>query len=156
MKKRIIGRGLLGLVIGIAVGFIIALLLSVYIGDGTFYPVRPELTQSMGNELNAVIAQTILCALLGAGFGMASVIWEIDAWSIARQTGVYFAIACAIMFPVAYFANWMEHSLGGVLSFVLIFVLIFFLAWIIQYALWKNRIKKINAGIHPKLDRQKN
>ena len=33
------------------------------IGDGSFYPVTPELIDTMKNELNAVILQTILCGI---------------------------------------------------------------------------------------------
>ena len=77
----------------------------------------------MGNQLNAVILQTILCAILGVGFAMASVIWEIDSWSLAKQSGVYFLVISVVMLPIAYFANWMKHSIAGVLSYVGIFVM---------------------------------
>ena len=50
MKKQIIYRGLLGLPLGIAVGFIIALVISMCINDGRFYPVQPELMERMGSE----------------------------------------------------------------------------------------------------------
>ena len=60
MKKKVILRGLFGLPVGIAIGFVITLLISICIGDGAFYPVTPELIQMMGNQLNAVILQTIL------------------------------------------------------------------------------------------------
>ncbi len=115
MKKKIILRGLFGLPVGIAIGFVITLLISICIGDGSFYPVTPELIQTTGNELNAVVLQTILCAILGVGFAMASVIWEIDSWSLAKQSGVYFLVISVVMLPIAYFANWMKHSIIGVL-----------------------------------------
>lgn len=78
---------------------------------------------------------------------MASVIWEIDSWSLAKQSGIYFAIACVIMFPISYFANWMPHSTAGILSYVGIFVAIFLAAWVTQYSVWKRKIKKMNEGI---------
>ena len=148
MKRKIILRGLFGLPVGIAIGFVITLLISICIGDGSFYPVTAELIQTTGNELNAVILQTILCAILGGGFAMASVIWEIDSWSLAKQSGIYFLIISVVMLPIAYFANWMKHSITGVLSYVGIFVMIFAAVWISQYLLWKRRIKKMNARIH--------
>ena len=148
MKKKMILRGLFGLPVGIAIGFVITLLISICIGDGSFYPVMPELIQTAGNELNAVILQTILCAVLGAGFAMASVIWEMDSWSLAKQSGVYFLVISLVMLPIAYFANWMKHSIAGVLSYVGIFVVIFAAVWLSQYLLWKRRIKKMNARIH--------
>ncbi len=147
MKKQLIKRGCSGFIIGVAIGFIISLLISIGIGDGSFYPVRPELIDKMGNELNAVLFQTALCGVLGSGFSMAALVWEMDAWSLAKQTGVYFAIICAVMFPVAYSANWMHHSLAGVLSYFGIFVLIFALAWGVQYALWKGKIKRMNDTV---------
>ena len=99
----------------------------------------------MGNELNAVILQTVLCAIMGAGFAAASVIWELDSWSLAKQSGIYFLIISIITLPVAYFANWMKHSLAGVLSYVGIFTAIFVVVWISQYLLWKRNIKRMNA-----------
>ena len=91
MKKQIIKSGLFGLPVGIAIGFVIPLLISATIGDGNYYPVTPQLIETMGNELHAVMVQTVLCGLMGAGFAMASVIWELDSWSLAKQSGVYFS-----------------------------------------------------------------
>ena len=144
MKNQMIKRGLVGFPVGIAIGFVITLIISACIGDGSYYPVTPELIGSMGNELNAVILQTVLCGIMGSGFAMASVIWELDSWSLAKQSGIYFLIACIIMFPIAYIANWMKHSIAGVLSYVCIFIVIFVVVWITQYLSWKRRIKKMN------------
>ena len=78
---------------------------------------------------------------------MASVIWEIDSWSLAKQSGIYFAIACVLTFPISYFANWMPHSVGGSLFYVGIFTAICVIAWLIQYFVWKNKIRKMNDKI---------
>ena len=59
MKKKMIQRGLLGFPLGIAIGFVITVIISMCIGDGSFYPVTPELIDTMKNELNAVILQNI-------------------------------------------------------------------------------------------------
>ena len=147
MKKQFIKRGIIGLPIGIAVGFVITLFISVCIGDGCFYPVTLELIDTMGNELSAVILQTVLCGIMGAGFAAASVIWELDSWSLAKQSGIYFAIACVIMFPISYFANWMPHSTAGILSYVGIFVAIFVITWLVQYFVWKRKVKRMNDGV---------
>ena len=65
MKKKIFLRGLLGLPVGIAIGFVVSLFISICIGDGSFHPVAPEFIQTMGNELNAVILQTKRRILFG-------------------------------------------------------------------------------------------
>lgn len=147
MKKKLIYRGLGGFPLGIAIGFVITIMISVCIGDGDFYPVTPELLETMGNELNAIILQTVLCGIMGTGFAMASVIWEIDSWSLVKQTGIYFSVACIVMLPIAYVANWMKHSVSGVITYVGIFVVIFLIVWLIQYFTWKSKIKKMNNSI---------
>ena len=49
MKKKIIMRGLFGLPTGIAIGFVITLIISICIGNGSFYTVTPELIDATGN-----------------------------------------------------------------------------------------------------------
>lgn len=147
MKKKIMKRIWIGLPVGIAMGHIITLIISACIADGTFYSVTPELAEKMGNELNAVILQTVLCGVLGAGFAAASVIWELDSWSLAKQSGVYFLVIGVILLPIAYVTNWMQHTVAGFLSYIGIFVGIFVAVWLSQYLCWKQRIKKINDRV---------
>lgn len=101
----------------------------------------------MGNEINAVIIQTVLCGLLGSGFSVSSVIWEIEHWSIVKQTGLYFLIISVIMLPIAYFMYWMEHSVTGFLSYFGIFILIFAVIWIVQFIIGKKNIKRMNEKL---------
>ena len=59
----------------------------------------------MGNEINAVMLQAVLSGLLGTGFAASSVIWEIDTWSMVKQTGIYFSIISAVMLLNAAFTQ---------------------------------------------------
>ena len=150
MKKKLIGRGVIGFPVGIAIGYVITVIISICIGDGFFHPVNPELVNKMGSELNAILIQTGLSGIMGTGFAMASVIWEIDKWSIAKQTGIYFVLTAAAMMPVAYITGWMEHSTIGVVTYFGIFVIIFVVVWMIQYSVIKCNIRKMNETLHKK------
>lgn len=147
MKKQMLKRGYLGLTVGITIGYAITILISMTMADGGYYPAAPALIQTMGNEINAVILQAVLCGVMGAGCAMASLIWDIDTWSIVKQSGVYFAILAAIILPIAYIANWMEHTLVGFLSYFGIFLGISVIVWMIQYFAWKAKVKKLNDGV---------
>ena len=147
MKKKLIGRGLIGFPVGIAIGYVITVIISICIGDGFFHPVNPELVNKMGSELNAILIQTGLSGIMGTGFAMASVIWEIDSWSLAKQSVIYFSIACVTMFPIAYITNWMKHNAIGILSYVGIFVAISGITWLIQYFVWKRKVKRMNDRV---------
>ena len=143
MKKKILIRAFLGSLIGIVINYLITIVISAVVGGGTFYPCVPSFTERYGNEVTAVIVQTILSAFLGGGFSMASLIWEMDDWSLLKQTGVYFVIITVLMMTVAYTCEWMEHSLRGVLVYFGIFFAIFVVIWVIRYMSWKIRISKI-------------
>lgn len=147
MKKQIITRGLFGIPTGISIGYLITIIISLGWGNGAYLPVVPELATQLGSEISAVILQTGLCALLGAVFAAASVIWEIDKWSIAKQTGIYFFIASITMMPVAYFARWIGNSIVGFLLYFGSFLVVFIIIWFVQYCVWKNRIRKINEKV---------
>lgn len=147
MKKKILLRGALGFPLGIAIGYIITIFISMRWGQGYYAPCVPELITVTGSEINAVILQTVLCGLLGISFGASSVIWEMESWSIVKQTGIYFLIAAVIMLPIAYTAYWMEHSMKGFLSYFGIFAAIFVFIWLIQYLINKNTVKKMNSKL---------
>ena len=102
----------------------VSIIISISLGQGAYSPYTPELAKVMGSEINAVIFQTVLSGLLGATFAVSSLIWEMDKWSIAKQTAIYFLITSLVMMPIAYFANWMEHSFVGFLIYFGIFTVI--------------------------------
>lgn len=148
MKKKIVLRSIFGFPIGIAIGYLITIFISLVWANGYYSPCVPELITTMGNEINAVILQALLCGLLGAGFAASSVIWEIENWGIIKQTGIYFIITSVIMLPIAYFAYWMEHSIVGIFSYFGIFILIFAVFWIIQFVIGKHNVRKMNKNLH--------
>lgn len=147
MKKKMITRSLLGFPIGIAIGYFITILGSLARANGDYSPCAPELIAAMGNEINAVMLQAVLSGLLGTGFAASSVIWEIDTWSMVKQTGIYFSIIAAVMLPTAYFAYWMEHSIIGFVFYFGIFIFIFAGIWISMYVTGKSNVKKMNQKL---------
>ena len=150
MKEKILFRGAIGFPIGISIGYGITILISVIFAGGYYSPCVPELITAMGNEINAVIVQALLCGLLGTGFGASSVIWEIDNWGIVKQTGIYFLIVSVIMMPIAYFNYWMAHSIVGFLSYFGIFTFIFVIVWITEFFIGKHNVRKMNENLRRK------
>ena len=147
MKKELLFRLFIGFLGGVVLSYFITIAISLIIGDGNFYPCVPGLTERFGNEVTAVVIQTVLSAILGAGFAGCSLIWEKDEWSLLKQTGIYFSIASVLMMTVAYVCEWMEHSVKGVLSYFGIFLSIFIVVWLVRYMIWKVRISKIKEGL---------
>ena len=147
MKKEFARRVFVGLLGGIVISYLITIGISIAIGDGSYYPCVPSLIERFGNELTAIIMQTALSAVLGAGFAGSSIIWEMDEWSLLKQTSIYFGIVSVLMMTIAYICEWMEHSVKGILSYFGIFVAIFIAVWIVQYLIWKVRVSRIKEKI---------
>lgn len=154
MKKEIIGRGLVGFPLGIALGYVITVLTSLGWGDGSYIPCMPELVSAMGNEIHAVVVQTLLSGLIGTGFAASSVIWEMDTWSLVKQTGIYFLIVSLVMLPIAYFAYWMEHSIIGFCVYFGIFALVFVVLWAIMYIIRRHHVKQMNEKLSKVKEKQ--
>lgn len=147
MKRKVLFRCLLGAPIGLALSYLITVLISAAVGDGNYYPVVPQLAEAWGGELSAVLVQTGCSLLYGAAWGGASVVWEMERWSLLRMTLTHLAVCSAATFPIAYFMWWMPHSAAGVLRYFGIFFAIYLLIWVSQYWAIKRRIEQMNRKV---------
>ncbi|HUM84531.1 MAG TPA: DUF3021 domain-containing protein [Lachnospiraceae bacterium] len=148
MRKKILLRCLIGAPIGLAISTLITIIISLTVGDGNYYPVVPELVSDCGNEMNAVLLQALLSLLYGAAWAGASVIWEMENWSILLQTVTHLVICSLATFPIAYFMRWMKHTASGILLYFGIFFAIYLIIWLSQYSSMKKRVEEINRKIH--------
>lgn len=147
MRKKIIFRSLLGMPVGLAVSYLITVLISLTVADGNYYPVVPELTEACSSEINAVLLQTLFSLLYGAVWGGTSVIWETEDWSLLRMTVTHLAVCSITTFPIAYLMRWMPHNIAGVVLYFGIFFAIYLFIWVSQYRSIKKRIDQINRKI---------
>ena len=147
MKKKSIRRGMAGFLMGIGIGHLISIGISMIWGNGYYAACEPQLADAVGSQIYAVLLQAFLCGLLGAGCAAGSVIWELEHWSIGRQTGAYFLVITVLMLPSAYVLYWMEHSLAGFLSYLGIFVLIFLVIWVVEYSICRRDVRKMNQSL---------
>lgn len=147
MKKKIILRSLLGAPIGVAVSYLITVLISLTVADGNYYPVVPELAADCSSEMNAVLLQTVCSLLYGAVWGGVSVIWEIERWSLLRMTVTHLVVCSAVTFPIAYLMRWMSHDMAGFLLYFGTFFAIYLFIWISQYQAMKKKIQQINHKV---------
>ncbi len=144
MTKKLLTRALGGIPIGITIGFLITIGISLKINTGLYYSAVPSFILEMGNEMNAIVVQTILCGILGATFGAASVVWDIDRFSLLKQTLIYLGIVSIVMYVVAYTTHWMDRSFVGAIEYFVLFLFIFTMIWIIQYLRMRRKIQKLN------------
>ena len=143
MFKEVLKRSALGALIGIALSQIIALVISLCIGDGSFCAVVPQLAERVNSEIMAVVIQTVCSILYGAMFGGMSIIWELDNWSILKQTIVHFSVVSVVTLPIAYITEWMEHSVKGAVIYFAIFAISYAFIWFGQYMAMRKHLADV-------------
>lgn len=147
MKKALL-RGLLGIPIGVFISTTIALVISLFYGE--FSPTSLQLIQETGSELNATIIQYLLSCLLGFACAAASAIFEIDSWSITKQTFTHFVILSVIFFPVSIFSKWVAFDFISIAKYFALWFFLYVAIWIAQYIFWKFKTKDLNKMINSK------
>lgn len=154
MKKQFIIRSCIGAPIGVMISIIITIIISLCTGHGTYYPVPLELIDLCGNEISAVGIQFVCSLLMGAAFGGASIIWNIEQWNLTKQTILHFVVICIFSFPMAFFMYWIPHYLYGALGYIGMFILVYVVIWLSFYISIKIKIKKMNENLSTRHKRE--
>lgn len=146
-KKDIKSSIITGVTTGISIGFLIPLFISMSLGTGNYEPCTPALVKFAGNEINAVIIQVIATALLGVSFSVSNIIYDVEKWSLFRQSLTYFLINGIVIKWVALVCRWTEFTISSTISFLLIYTIIFFIIWTILYIFNYINIRNMNRKL---------
>lgn len=129
LKKALL-RGLVGVPIGVCIGYSVTVLISLIWGGGYYAPVVPAFQEAVGTQSAAVALQWLLCCLVGFVFAAASSIWEVERWSLTRQTVLHLLATSLTMLPVVLICRWAAFIPGGVLGYFGVFIAIYAAIWL--------------------------
>ena len=147
IKKALIKRAIMGFIYGVFIGQTILILESLAMRDGNFYAVSNSLLELTGTKIAAVIIQYFLTGLIGTCFAATTVIFEMDNWSLLRQTITHFIITFIVMYIAGFLCGWFPHTLVSSLIWLGVFVVIYVIFWICFSTYYKKKIKKMNEAL---------
>ncbi|WP_442602821.1 DUF3021 domain-containing protein [Paenibacillus sp. KN14-4R] len=147
--KNVMSRVVGGFVIGVIIGQIVQILISLRFGQGNYMPVIDHFRSFFVSEMTAVIVQILLTGIIGITFATSSLIFDIVKWSLLKQYLVHFCITALIWVPIVMLL-WMPKTSISTLIFFINFLGTYVITWVIQYMISKNDIKQINAAIKSK------
>lgn len=145
LKKAIL-RGLIGIPIGVFITTTIGLAISLIKGE-------LALTAPFAENVTALTAYTVQYAvsmILGFTFALGSAIFQVDRWSIAKQTVLHLLLTSVVFLPCAVLVRWVESDLTAIAGYFGTFIMIYAGIWIVQYMIWKNRITTLNKKLQHK------
>ncbi|MBT9175719.1 MAG: hypothetical protein DDT20_00019 [Firmicutes bacterium] len=134
--KSGLGRGLLGVPVGVFITTTIFYLHSLVIGPRAL----EALSTNFAVQYWAGIA-------VGFIFGAMSVVFDIDEWTLTRQTVIHFAVTVSVFLPASLLAGWVSAEKGAVLIFMMTFMFIYCGIWYTHYAYWQKRISEVNSRL---------
>jgi len=147
LKKEAVKRAIMGFMYGVFIGQTILILESLMARDGNFYPVAASLVELAGTKIGAVIIQYFLTGLIGTTFAATTVLFEIDSWSLLKQTIIHFIITSIVMYIAGFLCGWFPHKLSSTLIWFGIFIVIYVIFWISFSSYYKNKVKKMNEAL---------
>ena len=153
MKKNMnqIGNFIASFFIGIGIGNVISIFISLLIGKYT--PVTPYFLMQQGSLLEAVIKANICYAIIGIICNNSSVVYRSfkngKNHNLFLRTLLNLSINFGAFLLVGIYLKWFK---GDVISPIILFLLIYFSIWIFNYIKEKRQIDYINKKLKNKVD----
>ncbi|CAM3087643.1 DUF3021 domain-containing protein [Lactiplantibacillus plajomi] len=145
--KRIVKKAVYGVQTGVVLGLVISLIFNYLAGAKRYYPSSPQFSTRFATSLDAVLVSVILWAVMGLVFSLGAVIFGVEDWSLFKRTVVNFFIYYLGFTPLAILAGWFPVTPAYLISFTVIFMIIYVLMWVINVAIVRHQIDKINRRL---------
>lgn len=148
MMRRILNRFFFGMPFGITYGLLITLLDAYVRGEKTYQPSGTRFASHFSNHLDMLLVSIILWALIGSLFSVTTMLFEIETWSLARQTLTHFALTVSGFMILAYLAGWYPLDLISIASEIFVFIIIYLVIWGSSMLRAKRNVDAINRKIN--------
>lgn len=149
MVKRVLGRLCIGFIIGVFLGQITQIIISIFLGKGEFIPVSDEISELFDTELTAVLTQFLLTGFIGVALALGSFIFKIDRWGLLKQYVTHFFTTGAVWLTVVILC-WMPQTPMGWVILLANFVGAYVITYWIQLSISRKDIERINAVLKNK------
>ncbi len=141
--KKILIRLIVGGAAGILLGYLINLSINLGISEGEYVPAMPSLQALCETQLQAVLIQTLLTALIGVVFAQAGFLFELEHWSFLKQCVVHFFSTVIFYLPFSMIC-WFPFRWGSLVGILCSALLTYSITYVINYKLWCREIAQIN------------
>ncbi|CAH1856143.1 DUF3021 domain-containing protein [Convivina intestini] len=136
-----------GVITGVFIGFMSALLFSWLYQSDVFQPSSPKFVAHISDNLTAVTISAVIWALMGIVFSTAQMIFEVESWSITKQTVLHFITTYTGYTILAILAGWFPLNFWYLLQYSLIFVVVYIIIWSISMYIARRNVRELNQEL---------
>ena len=142
MLMSFLRRAGIGFLLGIVMGDAITVICG-YAQTGTALFFAPEFLQRAGNELNAVVIQSLLAGLYGAvNMGM-TILYDLEKPPLTLVTAAHCLIVMLPYIPLSLYLCWIETA-AEMITVMSVMLAAYFMIWLIMYIIYKIQVKELN------------
>lgn len=129
--KKIFLMTIAGGLLGIAIGFLIALSFTFIYQVPNFTPSAPAFVAQFATSTIATAVSAGLWFLMGVVFTLGSLVYTFEHWSITKQTIVHFIITFGSFTPLAILVGQFPLNVFWLLGYTFVFIAIYSFNWIL-------------------------
>ncbi|MGP4042169.1 DUF3021 domain-containing protein [Gracilibacillus sp. D59] len=134
-----IAEGFKRSLIGIAVGSLI-----------TFAVVSFMIMLSVESSIQEIWKHWVASMLIGIYYSFASGIFELEHWSLLKQTIVHLTLTLFILFPIIIIVGWLPFDPMSLTIGLGIFIVTYSIMWLSMYFYFKRLERSMNNCIDKK------
>lgn len=154
MIKKTVKLALIGFVIGMAAGNIIAIAVSFAAG-GDALVFTQKMYDLTGSAAGALAMQTLMSGLIGAiNFG-AVILYELEGPPLTLVSILHCAICLASYFPIAIFLGWISPTVHDIGMMACIMITVYMVIWLIMYVRYRIEVREINDLLEANMQTEK-
>ena len=149
MIKRTIKLALYGFFIGMAIGNMILIIISLADGGGSIIFSR-ELLRLGGSAAGALAAETAFSGIHGAICMAGVILYDLESWSMTRVVITHYLIIMASYLSIGALLGWYSFDPLTILMIAAMMALGYFIVWIIMYLRYHAEVGALNEMINRK------
>ncbi len=144
-RHHVFGRFGIGFGVGVIIGDLITVLISMTTGGEMMF--IPRLEELCASEAGAFLCQFLMCGLIGTVFAEAGILFALDRWSFPVTCLWHFAVTAIFYLPFLWICNFGMTLFPGLLIVLGNILFTYFITWMISYFIMRSEVDRINREI---------
>lgn len=142
MIKKTMIRALIGFVIGMAAGEIIAIVMAFLSGRTTL--ASEEMIARFGSEVMWMLVHTFFSGLHGAICMAGTTLYELEDWGLLKTSMMHCLLILCSFTVIGLYLEWISFSFADIAISWTCMIIGYLIIWLIMDARYKREVKKLN------------
>ena len=142
---KFLGTTILAALMGVGIGSLFELMMSIVWGGG-YSPGVPSFLGQFDDPMVGIVWERVGYALLGIVGHFSSLLFEVESMRLIVASVIHYAIIVVAFVTTALCLHWFP-SVGALIGGVVSFSVVYLVIWLVNWLSARHRIEQINAQL---------